>query len=123
MHEDLVDRLAAGDPSALARCISLMERGSAAADLIHRRICPRVGRATVIGFTGAPGAGKSTLIDAYIAALERRMRRLIAERAGRIVRDLVRNADSADLAHLVEAAASGEIGIDAAARRALKAVL
>jgi LAO/AO transport system kinase len=54
---------------------------------------------------------------------ERRMRGLIAERAGRIVRDLVRDADGGDLAHLVEAAASGEIGIDAAARRALKAVL
>jgi LAO/AO transport system kinase len=69
MHDDFIDRLAAGDPSTLARCITLMERGGAAADRIHRRICPRVGRATVIGFTGAPGAGKSTLIDAYIAAL------------------------------------------------------
>jgi LAO/AO transport system kinase len=49
-----------------------MERGGAAADLIYRRICPRVGRATVIGFTGPPGAGKSTLIDAYIAALRTR---------------------------------------------------
>ena len=69
MHDDFLDRLAAGDPSTLARCISLMERGGAAADLIHRRICPRVGGAAVVGFTGAPGAGKSTLIDAYIAAL------------------------------------------------------
>ena len=49
-----------------------MERGGVAADLIYRRICPRVGRATVIGFTGPPGAGKSTLIDAYIAALRTR---------------------------------------------------
>jgi len=72
MHDDFLDRLAAGDPSTLARCISLMERGGAAADLVHRRICPRVGRAAVIGFTGAPGAGKSTLIDAYIAALRGR---------------------------------------------------
>src|SRR5690349_509386 len=72
MHDDFIDRLAAGDPSTLARCITLMERGGAAADRIHRRICPRVGRATVIGFTGAPGAGKSTLIDAYIAALRTR---------------------------------------------------
>ena len=69
MHDDFLDRLAAGDPSTLARCTSLMERGGAAADLIHRRICPRVGGAAVVGFTGAPGAGKSTLIDAYIAAL------------------------------------------------------
>ena len=72
MHDDFIDRLAAGDPSTLARCITLMERGGAAADLIYRRICPRVGRATVIGFTGPPGAGKSTLIDAYIAALRTR---------------------------------------------------
>jgi LAO/AO transport system kinase len=70
--DDFIDKLAEGDPSTLARCISLMERGGAAADLIHRRICPRVGRATVIGFTGPPGAGKSTLIDAYIAALRTR---------------------------------------------------
>jgi LAO/AO transport system kinase len=72
MHDDFIDRLAAGDPSTLAHCITLMERGGAAADLIHRHIRPRVGRAAVIGFTGAPGAGKSTLIDAYIAALRTR---------------------------------------------------
>jgi LAO/AO transport system kinase len=70
--EDIVDRLAAGDAAALARCISIMESGAAAADRIHRRICAKVGRAAVIGFTGAPGAGKSTLIDAYIAALRQR---------------------------------------------------
>ena len=70
--EDLVDRLCAGEPAALARCISLMESGSTAADRIHRRIATKVGRAAVIGFTGAPGAGKSTLIDAYIAALRAR---------------------------------------------------
>jgi LAO/AO transport system kinase len=69
---DIVDRLAAGDAAALARCISVIEGGGPAADRIHRRICASVGRATVIGFTGAPGAGKSTLIDAYIAALRQR---------------------------------------------------
>ena len=67
--EDMVDKLCAGEPAALARCISLMESGGAAADRIHRRIATKVGRAAVIGFTGAPGTGKSTLIDAYIAAL------------------------------------------------------
>jgi LAO/AO transport system kinase len=70
--EGIVDKLIAGDPAALARCISLMESGGPAADRIHRRICNAVGRAAVIGFTGAPGAGKSTLIDAYIAALRAR---------------------------------------------------
>ncbi len=72
MHDDFIDRLSAGDPATLARCITLMERGGDAADLIHQRICARVGRAAVIGFTGPPGAGKSTLIDAYIAALRAR---------------------------------------------------
>ena len=70
--EDIVDKLIAGDPAALARCISVMESGGPTADRIHRRICATVGRAAVIGFTGAPGAGKSTLIDAYIGALRAR---------------------------------------------------
>jgi GTPase len=69
---DIVRRLAAGDPAALAKCITLMESGGETADLIHRRVCAKAGRAAVIGFTGAPGAGKSTLIDAYIGALRGR---------------------------------------------------
>ena len=67
--DDIVGRLAAGDAKALAKCITLMESGGEIADLIHRRVCAKAGRAAVIGFTGAPGAGKSTLIDAYIGAL------------------------------------------------------
>jgi LAO/AO transport system kinase len=52
---------------------------------------------------------------------EQRMRRLIADCAGRIVRGLIRDAGD-ELADLVQAAASGEIGVDAAARRALRTV-
>jgi LAO/AO transport system kinase len=72
--DDIVNRLAAGDPAALARCITLLESGDETANLIHRRVCAKAGRAAVIGFTGAPGAGKSTLIDAYIGALRARGR-------------------------------------------------
>ena len=70
--DDIVGRLAAGDPTALAKCITLMENGGETADLIHRRVCAKAGCAAVIGFTGAPGAGKSTLIDAYIGTLRGR---------------------------------------------------
>ena len=70
----ILDQLAAGDAAALAKCISLMEAGGSAAEFVHRRICGKTGRAAVIGFTGPPGAGKSTLIDAYIALLRTRGR-------------------------------------------------
>ncbi len=74
--DDILDRLAAGDAATLAKCISLMEAGGPAADLVHRRVCARTGRAAVVGFTGAPGAGKSTLIDGYIAVLRKAGRKV-----------------------------------------------
>jgi len=67
----LVDRIRAGDTAALARAISLVDAGGAKAAQIHRRIHPLAGRALVVGFTGPPGVGKSTLIDAYIAELRK----------------------------------------------------
>ena len=65
----LSERVLAGDARAIARAISLIEDESpAGADLI-RRIFPRTGRAYLIGVTGPPGAGKSTLADRMIAAI------------------------------------------------------
>jgi GTPase len=67
----LSDRVLTGDPRAVARAISLVEDESpAGADLV-RRIFPRTGRAYLIGVTGPPGAGKSTLVDRIIAELRR----------------------------------------------------
>jgi LAO/AO transport system kinase len=63
----LVDRLRRGEAAALSRCLSLAEQGGDQADLIGRLANLATGRAAVVGFTGPPGAGKSTLIDAYIA--------------------------------------------------------
>jgi len=71
-RDDLIGKLAAGDPATLARCITLMESGGTNADRVYQRICTRLGHAAIIGFTGAPGVGKSTLIDAYIGALRGR---------------------------------------------------
>jgi LAO/AO transport system kinase len=65
----LSTRVLEGDVRALARAISLIEDESpAAADLI-RRLFSRTGHAYLIGVTGPPGAGKSTLVDRLIAQL------------------------------------------------------
>ncbi len=67
----LSDRVLAGDPRAIARAISLIEDESHdAADLV-RAIFPKTGRAYLIGVTGAPGAGKSTLVDRMTAGLRK----------------------------------------------------
>ena len=63
----LIDRLRRGDTAALSRCLSLVEQGGAHGDAICRLCDPANGHAAIVGFSGAPGAGKSTLIDAYIA--------------------------------------------------------
>ncbi|MCP3934920.1 MAG: methylmalonyl Co-A mutase-associated GTPase MeaB [Actinomycetia bacterium] len=63
------ERLLGGDSAALARALSILERSDTRADALAARLRPHTGRALVVGFTGPPGAGKSTLIGAYIAAL------------------------------------------------------
>jgi len=58
-----IERLRSGDPRALARAISTVEnRTTDSADLL-KALFPHSGKARIIGLTGAPGAGKSTLVD------------------------------------------------------------
>lgn len=70
----LLSRLIAGDRRALARAISAVENGTPAAASIAAGIASKLGRAHVIGVTGAPGAGKSTLINALLGELIERGR-------------------------------------------------
>jgi len=59
---DLAERLLAGDKRALARAISLVENDDPEGWALVRDVYPRTGHAAVVGFTGPPGVGKSTLI-------------------------------------------------------------
>jgi LAO/AO transport system kinase len=59
----------AGDRAALARLLSLIERGGAGARAVGRLAYPLGGHGYTVGMTGAPGAGKSTLTSAVIAHL------------------------------------------------------
>jgi LAO/AO transport system kinase len=65
---DLATRFLAGEERALARAITLVEAGDAAGAALVRRVRREAGgrRAHVIGVTGAPGSGKSTLVDRLV---------------------------------------------------------
>jgi LAO/AO transport system kinase len=65
-EQPLVERLLAGDKRALARGITLVENDDPAGWELVRAIYPRTGRARIIGFTGPPGVGKSTLVGALV---------------------------------------------------------
>ena len=66
----------AGDRRSIAHAISAIERGESDAGAIALAIAPHRGRAHVLGVTGAPGAGKSTLINALLGAFIARGRRV-----------------------------------------------
>jgi LAO/AO transport system kinase len=73
----LAERLLAGDKRALARGISLVEDDDPEGWELVREIYPHTGSASVVGFTGPPGAGKSTLIGALVK-LQRERERQVA---------------------------------------------
>ncbi len=71
-----IERLFAGDRAALARAITAVESDRAEARAVLSAVCERLGRALVVGITGPPGAGKSTLTGAYVAVLRRAGKRV-----------------------------------------------
>jgi LAO/AO transport system kinase len=73
---ELTDRLLAGDKRALARAISLVENDDPEGWALVRDVYPRTGKAAVIGFTGPPGVGKSTLIGELTRSYRERDRQV-----------------------------------------------
>jgi LAO/AO transport system kinase len=63
---DLAERLLQGDKRALARAISLVENDDPEGWALVREVYPKTGRAAMVGFTGPPGVGKSTLIGRLV---------------------------------------------------------
>jgi LAO/AO transport system kinase len=60
---DLVQKVLNGEPRSIARAITKIENGSDDAVELMKAVYPKTGRALIIGITGSPGAGKSSLVD------------------------------------------------------------
>jgi LAO/AO transport system kinase len=71
-----IDLLRAGDIRALSRAISAVENRAAGSSELLKGLFPHTGHARVIGLTGPPGAGKSTLVD-QLARLYRKQERTV----------------------------------------------
>lgn len=76
MNAESIEQLRAGNPRAVARAISAVERGGAPARDVIAAIFRYTGRAHVIGVTGAPGTGKSTLVNEIAKEYRRRGKRV-----------------------------------------------
>src|ERR1700722_16906603 len=76
MDKELLEKLFKGDTRALARVITRVENRSLdSTDLLHA-LFPKTGHALILGVTGSPGAGKSTLVDQLAVAYRRREKKI-----------------------------------------------
>lgn len=60
---EFIDKLFSGDPRTIGRAITRVENYSPGAADLMKAVFPKTGRALIIGITGSPGAGKSSLVD------------------------------------------------------------
>src|SRR5579884_2372251 len=70
------EAIVSGDVRAIARAATSIENRAADAEPLLRELFPRTGRAVIVGVTGAPGSGKSTLVDQMVRALRQEGRRV-----------------------------------------------
>ncbi len=61
--KELIERVLGGEPRAIARAISMIENQTEGASELMKEVFSRTGSALIVGITGAPGAGKSSLVD------------------------------------------------------------
>src|SRR5277367_6137450 len=69
--ENWAERVCAGDVRAISRAITTIENHQPEAEELLRAVFPRTGKAYLTGITGAPGTGKSTLVDRLAAHYRR----------------------------------------------------
>jgi LAO/AO transport system kinase len=74
--QTLLDQLRAGDPRSLSRVISTVENRSPGWSEMLKTLFPHTGKARVLGLTGPPGAGKSTLVD-QLARYYRKQKKMV----------------------------------------------
>ena len=72
----LIDRVLAGEPRAVARAISRVEDGVDGAFELMKAVFPHTGKGLVVGITGSPGAGKSSLVDRLAAVYRKQGERV-----------------------------------------------
>src|SRR5258706_4689056 len=73
---DWSQQILAGDLRALARAVTAVENRRPEAETLLRELFPHTGKSKIIGITGSPGAGKSTLVDRFIHELRRENKRV-----------------------------------------------
>jgi LAO/AO transport system kinase len=71
-----IERILAGEARAVARAISKVEDGTDGAAELMKEIFPRTGRSLIVGITGSPGAGKSSLVDKLALLYRQRQERV-----------------------------------------------
>jgi LAO/AO transport system kinase len=73
---DLAQEVIKGDHRAIARAISLVENNRSTAQEMMKKIFPHTGESIIVGVTGAPGSGKSTLVDQMLGFLRKKGKKI-----------------------------------------------